>query len=127
MRISQQLLDEILVDISEFVKKLIKSSDSISDLFYGKVNEEIFQVFSQYLEGVMNLIQTLTMTAEDAKEHNHPIHTSLDQSIHQLIHKCNEIEKALNNKDFVQIGDIIKYDLTEILENIDNDLRGINK
>lgn len=115
MRITHEIWNEIIDEIEQYIPKLVAASDSVGELFYEPLNEQSSQLFSQYITGMSNLIKTMMMTLNDAVDHAPQMierSTPVLQSISSFV---AGIENALEKQKFVDVADIIKYEIVEQL------------
>jgi len=116
MRINETLFNEIVDEIEAYIPRLIAASQSIGDLFYEPLTDEGSQLFSQYITGLSNLIQTLMMTIKDAEDHNPALIDPANNALLAMTSKISEFEKALELQEFIHGADILKYEMVENLE-----------
>jgi len=118
MRINTELFNEIVDDIESYIPKLSSASQSIGDLFYEPLTDEGSQLFSQYVTGISNLIQTVMMTLTDAEDHAPAMIQPVTTSLVGITNKISELEKALEIKEYIHAADILKYEMVEQLDSL---------
>lgn len=109
----QQLLLETIDEAVRYLSKMQGEIDHISTMFYGEMKGEGWQKFSQFTEGLEWIFMTLQSTVYlieknqieglAKREELLKVRESYESNI-------KELEEALNNQDFVTVGDLIEYE-----------------
>lgn len=118
MRITSEAFHAVVVDIDQYIPKLIRASNSVADILYESFTDEGGKILGQYLQGLSDLISTLLMTIEDAQEHAPNLIERIRIPFQNVISKVDELERCLSNNKKVAAADIMKYELKNNLESL---------
>jgi len=111
------LMNDIYSDMTVYLPKLIKALDSISELLYGQMTNEDWSHFSRLIEG----IHWFMSAAHGLRHHIERLRPTLplldalvrfEAQAEQLVAELNE---ALTQKDYTVVGDLLKYEWSEML------------
>lgn len=106
---------DTLKAVSEYMVKLINAIEETVECFQGGEDRKGCELIPPITEGIQWITSALMVTIDIHKQ-------NIDfQNIND---KLSEIVEALENGDFILIGDLFKYELTPILEDIQ---KNINK
>lgn len=106
---------ETLQMLNEYMIKLIDGIDTVVGYFQTGEDKKGCDLISHIAEGIQWVSEALTATKEIHKQ---------DFNLQNMNEKLNEIVEALENGDFILIGDLFQYELTPILQDIQ---KNINK
>lgn len=118
MRITTEAFHAVLVDIEQYIPKLIRASNSVADILHEPSTNENGQILGQYLQGLSNLISSLLMTIEDAQDHAPSFVKQVVIPFQNVISKVDELEKYISSNKKMAAADIMKYELTSTLESL---------
>jgi len=124
MRIDYQTWLDVVVDVEQYIPKLLKACESISELLYEEMNEEKWNIFGQLLEGLENLYQVLIVTVEDIKDHAPSSYIQLASMVELFPQQFLLLQEELQAGNYVAMGDIVKYEWPALLTNVLNGLKG---
>ncbi len=114
---------ELVTELQHYLPKLIKATDSISDCFYGQMAEEDWRSFSQLMEGVTWVYQSV----QTVRNHhaNMAYDTTLNVFTAAMVGFTNEleqllpqVERSIEQQEFTNAGDLLKYELGTALERL---------
>jgi len=118
MRIDYQTWQDVIVDIEQYIPKLLQACDSISELLYEEMNEEKWNIFGQLLEGLENLYQVLIVTLEDTLDHAPSLYSRLTPTVERFPQHFLLLQNELQAGNYVGVGDIVRYEWPELLDAI---------
>jgi len=118
------LAKEILEELRNYLPRLIRACDSISDLFYGEMKQEHWTYFSQLSEGIEWVCQsTYTLRHHLERVGTHPQLSAALTNFEAIIkEQLTQLVTELQNGDYTAIGDRIKYELPEMFQLLLNHL-----
>lgn len=106
----EEKLVDLLNSLVSYLPKLDRGLDRMLDNFQQGEKEEGLELLSQFTEGLLWVHEALN-AIENTQEVN-PGVFKLDNS--SVLY--NELNKALENEDFVLISDILRYEIKEELQ-----------
>lgn len=109
----QHLLLEAIGEAVSYISKMLDEIDSISTMFYGEIKGDEWRRFSHFTKGLEWIYMTLQSTEFLIKKHGIDgitDHEELLKVRDSFESRINELEEALNRKDFVTVGDLIEYE-----------------
>jgi len=115
------LVQNMLQELAEYLPRLNRAIDSISDLFYGDMTAEDWNLFVQLLEGMGNVQQAVQVI----REHNarsgrqDPLMEQLTLFSVRFQELLSELEQAVEHGERVAAGDLIKYELGGIFQQLE--------
>lgn len=109
------MMASIYDETIDYLQKVYQTTESLSDLFYGEIDQEAWDLLSRLAEGLNNSVQLLQMIAEHHKKQVSDIVFSekVTLFIDSVEAHVAEINEAIEANDTVAIGDILKYELAE--------------
>lgn len=117
---TNEMFKLLLQDTYEYVKKVYKATDSISDLFYGNPDRDAWTYFSQLTVGLQYTAQSVQMliTHLEREENDEEILTSLRAFLQKLQELLGELHQAVESQDHVFIADIVKYEIGDSIKQL---------
>jgi len=103
----------VVEELCGYLPRLLHACDSISELFYGEMNEEHWTYFRQLTDG----IGWVTQSAEALRHHlgrtgeNADLLAALNGFLAEVKEQLEELARELENGDHTAVGDRIKYEL----------------
>lgn len=112
----KKLLDETVLDLSDYLTKAISETKLLSDDFYKGPNKETWTKLSQLLEGLQWVVQAI-QPLHTLHNNEMPYLNSLTYSVisSALSDKFEEFEEALKQSDLILVADLLKYEIAESL------------
>lgn len=98
---------EALRTALEYIPKLKKGVEDISEAYEGGDYEKGSQIIVEASEGFQWIINLVAVTKDVLKE-------ELDEK--ELTEKFSEVVEALQNEDYILVGDLFQYEILPILE-----------
>ncbi|WP_219834392.1 6-hydroxymethylpterin diphosphokinase MptE-like protein [Paenibacillus sp. R14(2021)] len=97
--------------------RLLQACSSVSDLFYVPVNDQAWTEFGELLQGMDDLYKTVNWIRSEleAKAADHVLLSSIANFSDQLAVKFAELNRLMDEEQFVHAGDCIRYELAEIV------------
>jgi hypothetical protein len=117
-------VEEMLQELGDYLPRLNRAIESISDLFYGEMTTEDWNLFSQLLEGMSWVEQASNILLEQFRkiEGYEQLASSFLQLKECMPGLLTELEEALSREERVAAGDIVKYELGEIFTQLEQAL-----
>ncbi|GCD09011.1 hypothetical protein [Clostridium tagluense] len=106
---------DTLKTVSEYMVKLINAIEKAVEYFQAGEDRKGCDLIFPITEGIQWMSDALMITKDIHKQ---------DMGLKNMNEKLTEIVEALENGDFILIGDLFQYELTPILEDIQ---KNINK
>ncbi len=104
---------EALKTVSEYMVNLINGIEKAVEYFQEGEERKGCDLIFPITEGIQWMSDALVVTKDIHKQ---------DIDLKNINEKLNEIVEALENRDFILIGDLFQYELTPILKDIQNDI-----
>jgi hypothetical protein len=114
----RQWIDNMMVSMKDYVDRIVPETSRLSDQFYQN-QTTAWGDFVQLMEGLQWVTSTLNVIDSLSKEK--PIYVNWNdflQLFTSIQQELKDLEEAVNNKDTVLIGDILEYEVTPLLENL---------
>jgi hypothetical protein len=111
-----QLAKQTILTLESHLVEAIPEMKRIADDFYKQPDQDTWLQLNQVLESIQWVEQTCQHTSKILNETS-----GLSFDVSHLFHRKEILEsllEAMNNKDTVLIGDLINYELTPLLESI---------
>ncbi|MGG4037819.1 hypothetical protein [Heyndrickxia ginsengihumi] len=110
----QELIGDILLSALDYIKRARPQVEALVDVFYQHADEEAWQSFSNFLEGLQWLNQSITITDQnEQKPKNWMQVLAATVSLQEVL---LNLADALENKDEVLIADILQYEILPLLQ-----------
>ena len=113
-----ELMREIAEELRNYLPRLLNACDSISELFYGEMNQDHWTYFNQLTEGigwVAESVYALRHHLERTGE-NAALAATLKEFEAGVKHQLTELTLELENGDHTAVGDRIKYEFPPLFE-----------
>jgi hypothetical protein len=122
-----ELLAETLADIKKYMSKLVDAIDTVSNVFYGDLDESDWRLIGQFIEGVDWLFEAMTMSFDlmvKTKE-GLDVQPHLQSAVQRAVPHLQSLDQLFQEKDYITIGDLIQYELKPIFIELHDALHGI--
>ncbi|AVP54248.1 hypothetical protein K144313037_15250 [Clostridium tetani] len=104
---------EVLETAKNYIGNLKGGIDSIFNyISQGKENDAL-SLIPDFAEGIEWLSQVLVLTKDVHKK---------DLNMNELNDLLNEVVEAIENEDYILVGDLFKYEIYEILDQIQQNI-----
>ncbi len=118
----EEFIKEIFNTINSYFARAIPEISSLSEKFYSTPSKNDWVKLSQLFEGfqyIVNSYKTIDSSKKLNKVNlNYESWLSYSKEILKLNDFIKEIDEALNNQDYILIGDILNYEITSIFEDL---------
>jgi len=115
-----QFFNNVRNELVDYLPKVIRATESISDLFYGDPDSEAWTLFTRLTDSFEFIIQSVR-SMQLYLSHNEPDSEWLD-SLHAFAGKMEthlkELDASIQAKDYVMMADVIKYELGDLLNEL---------
>lgn len=123
----EEAFQESVQELIGYNRKLIDATDRVSGAFYGEPDSEQWSLFAQYIEGMQWLSQSLhfvqAISAE--KEQYSDLQQSITEILDMMSEKVQMLDHASDDKDYTLMGDVIQYELSDVLHKIEQVFGGL--
>src|SRR5690606_37786043 len=94
--------------------------NEVSVKFYGEPTPEDWGIFSQFIEGVHWLSHSLYFIQTISKKHKNyeSISLFIEPVINDLGEKVQLLQSAVDQQDYILIGDIVQYEYPGLFERV---------
>lgn len=107
---------DTLKTISEYMVNLLNGIKKAVEYFQAGEERKGCDLIPSIADGIQWISQALTVTKDIHKQ---------DLNLQDINEKLIEIVEAIENGDYILIGDLFQYELTPILENIQMNINNI--
>ena len=105
---------EALQTANEYMDNLKKGIIDLSNMIQEGKEQQAISVIPQVVDGLQWIIQVVSLTREVQKN---------EIKLEGLNDQLQEIIEALENEDYILVGDLFNYEILPILENIHEGIR----
>ena len=114
----QELVEDILVSTAEYLRRITKTTEGLSDKFYKTPTLDDWNSLKDLLTGVSWIISGFSSIDSD-KNLNHVVSSYEDwneyaAAVYSLSEAVGEFEEAFSNGDNITIADILLYELQPV-------------
>lgn len=110
----KELLDEAIVSIQDYAARAIPEIDKLVDQFFREVNQETWNTFSNLLEGLQFIMDTLeVLSSQQALCKSFERFILLKQ---EMARKICSLQAALESQDRVRLSDVLLYEIIPSLQ-----------
>ncbi|MBN2980625.1 hypothetical protein [Cohnella algarum] len=116
------LTQEMLQELHQYLPRVNRAIDSISDLFYGEMTADDWGYFSQLIEGIGWVEKAVNIILLQFNRVNgtEPLQEPFAVFASRIPELLAELEAVLGREDRVAAGDLIKYEFGELLQHLEN-------
>jgi hypothetical protein len=115
-----QFYDNVKNELLHYLPKVIRATESISDLFYGDPDSDSWTLFTRLTDGFSFVIQSVH--AMQFYLSNNEKDSALLNDLHAFVEKMethlNEVDQSIQSQDYVMMADVIKYELGDVLNEL---------
>jgi len=117
----EQWLQDMLLELGDYLPRVSRAVESISDLLYGEMGAEEWRLFSQLLEGIGWVDQAVAVIHDQLNRSpgNDPLAEALTVFRQRMPSLLSDIETALERKEHVEVADLIKYEVGELVQQLE--------
>jgi hypothetical protein len=112
----QQLLENLLVSAHQYLTNVVPIISNLSDRFYKSPESSTWNDFDSLLAGLSWIVEL----GQKIEEHNY--YLNLLEHFQVIETQVKELFDAIKNEDNILLGDLIKYELAPLLENLDKEI-----
>jgi len=109
----QESIIETTEAISEYFDRFLPSISQLSDHFYGEITEENWGAFSYFIEGLSWILKSIEFLQVISGQEAYSIHNKALQELSKIV---EDLETALEDEQYVVVGDLMQYELSPVLE-----------
>lgn len=102
--------------LDEYLERFIPISSELSRTFFGDLTQEHWQTFSDFITGLDWIISALKFAELLSQNDVVTPQQNYGQMINELQNVISEMEKSLEDEDYVTVGDLIQHELLPVLE-----------
>ncbi|WP_414151374.1 hypothetical protein ACIZ62_05280 [Acetobacterium carbinolicum] len=121
------LVCETLTSTYDYFVNAVSAIKALAEVFYQNPKEEAWSSLADLFEGIQWIIETQNridqIINQDAITNNHSTWNEYVQLVRKIMLVLPDLEKAMENKDHVLIGDLLLYEIVPIFEESVNKLR----
>ena len=117
---THEMFASLVRDFSDYLPNVLRATESISDLFYGELDDNAWTLLEQLMESLAFVGQFLqTCKAHYQLTESGSFRRGQLTEIEQaLAGGLNQFEQALREEDYVLAGDVLKYEIGELLQKL---------
>lgn len=118
------LVQEMLQELRDYLPRVARAIESISDLLYGEMSTDDWSLFSQLLEGIGWVDQAvqIVLTQLNRSPGADLLAEPLAVFNHRLPQLLSDIEGALERKEYVEVADLMKYEIGELIRRLEQSI-----
>jgi hypothetical protein len=107
-------------ELLNYLPKVIRAAESISDLFYGDPDSDSWTLFSRLMDSFSYVVQTVhsIQLYLSNNEPNSALMDSLRAFAEKMETHLKEVDKSIQSQDYVMMADVIKYELGDVLNEL---------
>lgn len=112
--------EELIDEIRSYLPKIIRATESGAELLFESVTEKGYEVVSQIVDGLyvlQQMIEMLMQTPDFAHEY-FPLNSVLEASVESFVKTKTDFISYINTQDFIPAGDIMKYEINTMLQDL---------
>ena len=123
---AEEWVGEIAQELKGYLPRVINALDSISELFYGEMNEDDWTYFGQLTEGISWVMQSVQVIRHHLERvgKNADLLAVLTGFEIDLTAQLSELSRELESGDHTAVGDRIKYEFPPLFQNLLDQLAG---
>lgn len=108
---NEQLANETLIEASEYIKKILVAIDEVLGQFLAGREDQALKEFPNIADGFEWLLDVISLTEPTQKKLEVEF-----KDVARLLEILNEMIEALQNSDYVLLGDLLNYEAKPIIE-----------
>lgn len=98
---------EVIIDAYEYIGKLLNGIDKMVNKFYEGNDKEGCEILAYASEGLEWLVKALELCGDEV---------DVKVEIEKLVESISESVQALENEDYILVGDIFNYEISSTLQ-----------
>lgn len=114
------LVKDIAAELRNYLPKLLQAFDSISELFYGEMQQEDWGYFGQLAEGMQWVVQSAHILRVHSERFGASVAdlNDLTQFSAEVETRMSQLDEAIQDKDYTAVGDMLKYEFPEVFQSL---------
>lgn len=109
----QESIAETIISIDEYLERFLPASSKIAGYFYGDITEKVWSEFGQLIEGLNWLISAINFI--EVLSNDRILSATTKAKLENTI---TEMDSNLQQQEYINVGDLIQYELIPELENL---------
>lgn len=120
LKSKNELILESLKSTKEYLERVFLSTDFLIDKLYSGVDIEFWDSFQQYLEGLQAILKVLeSIRTNESQSSSIEMFVKIEENIVKII---TDMNNSIENGDRTYMIDIIKYELKQELEKLNEEI-----
>lgn len=116
---------EIAEELKEYLPKVLRACDSISELLYGQMSGEDWGLVRQLLEGIGWVVQSVDILGIQSERAGDGVRTVWWQEFAAAAaEQIAQLERHFAEQEFTAAGDLLKYEMPETFQTLLDRLAG---
>ncbi|AZN38510.1 hypothetical protein [Paenibacillus albus] len=113
-------LQQAVENVNDLLPELIEACNTVSDLFYRVVNEATWKIFTPFFRGIDSLYRVLKDMQKSLIEMNiYPFFAyMISENLDKVAANIEVLNRHIDDDDNVMVGDIIRYELKALLQDV---------
>lgn len=111
----KQLLDESILTMQQYLEGALPEVKKLADEFYQGATKESWDKLTQLFDGLSWVTQNIRAIQTEIQYQNSTAYIDISKSLQE---ELSNLEDALKNGDLVLTGDILKYEIVSILDQL---------
>lgn len=115
-----QFYNNVRSELLNYLPKVIRATESISDLFYGDPDSESWTLFARLTDSLAFVVQSVhsLQLYLCSNEPDSELLNSLKAFAGKLESHMKQVDASIQSKDYVMMADVIKYELGDVLNEL---------
>ncbi|WP_019005319.1 hypothetical protein [Cohnella laeviribosi] len=116
---------DMIQELYKYLPRVNRAIESISDLFYGDMEKQDWNLFSQLLEGIgwVNQAANIILLQLRRAQEINPLFHDISLFVEHLPNLLSELEQVLAEEEHVAAGDLIKYEIGELFQQFERSIQ----
>ncbi|WP_419875569.1 hypothetical protein [Candidatus Pristimantibacillus sp. PTI5] len=111
----KQMMETLVITMKQYLEDALPEVKKLGDEFYQGASKTSWDKLTQLLEGTAWIVQSVQKIQTEEQFQNCEAYIETSRSLHA---ELSNLEEALKNEDLVLTGDILKYEIVSIFEQL---------
>lgn len=117
----EAVFENLLIELNDYIPRVLTGLEKISDHFYGELNPSVWSQFSELTSAFQWIMKAVEVISYHLKQYpDAQLSEAVKTYASGIMKNLAEIEQCIENKDYVAVADILKMEISDLLQELLN-------
>lgn len=117
----EAVFENLLIELNDYIPRVLTGLEKTSDHFYGELNPSVWSQFSELTSAFQWIMKAVEVISYHLKQYpDAQLNEAVKTYASGIMENLAEIEQCIENKDYVAVADILKMEISDLLQELLN-------